>query len=80
VRLRREIRIVAIALDRVLGDRGGERSALAVDDGDANALRSEVYARDCGHEFARLTCAGERPSRLVDVLGCRPGGSAVAVV
>ena len=49
MRLRGEIRILALAVQRILGDRRRQHAALAVDDRGAHAERAEIDSRHDGH-------------------------------
>ncbi len=50
VRLRREIRIMAIAMHGIFGHTGSDRPAFAVDNRHTNALRSEIDSGDDWHQ------------------------------
>ncbi len=58
VRLRGVVRIVAVALDRILGDAVSDHPLAAVDDRDAHTLRPEVHPGDDPH----LRRASGRPT------------------
>ena len=47
--LRGVVGVFAFAVEWVFGDGGGETALLAVEEGDANAEGSEIYACYCGH-------------------------------
>src|SRR5258708_26504097 len=45
------VRVIFLAMERVLRDAGAKTAALRVDDGDAHAQGAEIYARYDGHEL-----------------------------
>src|SRR6266849_1861664 len=61
VALRGVVRVIFLAMQRILGDSGAETSALRVDDGDAYAQGAEICARYDGHEMvSKLDCTRAR--------------------
>src|SRR6266550_2561727 len=52
MRLRREVRILAVANDRIFDDTGADGRTFTVDDGDANALRAEIDPGDDWHPLS----------------------------
>ena len=44
--------IFALAVQRVLGDRGFEQASFAIDQRNANAQRSEIHSSHDGHQQA----------------------------
>ena len=60
VRLRGEVRIFALAVQRILGDGGREKPALAVDDRDADAEGAEIYSCYDGHVIPIVHHRGHR--------------------